>query len=70
MPLAVPMEALYASPATTINPQYPCDLPMDTIADENLFSIFIFSIVPDNYNSDLTIFFLDDGWEFHDSWHN
>lgn len=40
MPLAVPMEALYASPATTINPQYPCDLPMDTIADENLFSIF------------------------------
>ena len=55
MLLAVPMEALCASPAATINPQYPRNLPMGAIADENLFRLFAFMFIPEDNHPDLMV---------------
>ena len=55
MLLTVPMEALCAAPATTINFQYPRHFPMGAIADENFFSIFIFSFAPENDHANLMV---------------
>ena len=59
MLLAVPMEALCASPATTINLQYPRNLPMGSITDENLFSFFIFLFSPEYNNANLMVHIRD-----------
>jgi len=55
MLLAVPMEALGPSPATTINFQYPRHLPMGAIADENLFDFGIFSFGPEEGDTHLMV---------------
>ncbi len=59
MLLAVPMEALCASPATTINPQYSYNVPMGTITDENLFSFFIFLFTPEDQDANPMVHFRD-----------
>ena len=56
MLLAVPMEALSARPTVPIDPQNPCEIPMNSIRHQDLLGLLVVLLVPEDYNPYLMVY--------------